>query len=105
MFNSLEKESTSKSKAANFYMFDAWDFDREEPYNHLVSRTRDNSEYDKYFRMLKEVSDDNEITHARIIDYKTGNITYYDSKLNIITLEEWTVLQNRHKIHFILGNS
>lgn len=105
MFNSLEKESTSKSKAANFYMFDAWDFDREEPYNHLVSRTRDNSEYDKYFMMLKEVSDDNEITHARIIDYKTGNTTYYDSKLNIITLEEWTVLQNRHKIHFILGNS
>ena len=95
----------SKNKKANFYMFDAWDFDREEPYNHLVSSTRDNSEYNKYFRMLKEVSDDNQITHARIIDYKTGKTTYYDAKLNIITLEEWLVLQNRHKIHFILGNS
>lgn len=105
MFNSLKKENKSKSNEANFYMFDAWDFDREESYNHLVSRTHDNSEYDKYFRMLKEVSDDNEITHARIIDFKTGEITYYDSKLNIITLEEWQVLQNRHKIHFILGNS
>ena len=95
----------SKNKKANFYMFDAWDFNREEPYNHLVSRTCDNSEYNKYFRMLKDVSDDNEITHARIIDYKTDKITYYDAKLNIITLEEWLVLQNRHKIHFILGIS
>ena len=95
----------SKNKKANFYSFDAWDFDREEPYNHLVSRTRDNSEYNKYFSMLKEVSDGNEITHARIIDYKTDKITYYDSKLNIITLKEWKVLQNRHKIHFILSNS
>ena len=95
----------SIDKKSNFYMFDAWDFDREEPYNHLVSHTRDNSEYNKYFRMLKEVSDDNQITHARIIDYKTDKITYYDAKLNIITLKEWLVLQNRHKIHFILGNS
>ena len=98
MIDSIDKKS-------NFYMFDAWDFGREEPYNHLVSDTRDNSEYNKYFRMLKEVSDDNQITHARIIDYKTDKVTYYDAKLNIITLKEWLVLQNRHKIHFILGNS
>lgn len=95
----------SKNKKANFYMFDAWDFDREDSYNHLVSRTLDNSEYNTYFRLLKNASDGNEITHARIIDYKTDKITYYDAKLNIITLEEWLVLQNRHKIHFILGNS
>ena len=105
MTDSLEIKSTYEDNKANFYMFDAWDADREEPYNHLVRHTRDNSKYNTYFRMLKEVSDDNEITHARIIDYKTGKTTYYDAKLNIITLEEWTVLQNRHKIHFILGNS
>ena len=103
MFNSLEKEGKAKSNKYNFYMFDAWDFDREVSYNHLVNRN--SIDYKKCFKMLQEVSDDGEITHARIVDFMTDKVTYYDAKLNIITLEEWQVLHNRHKIHFILGNS
>lgn len=103
MFNSLEKEEKAKSNKYNFYMFDAWDFDRETSYNHLVNRNA--TEYREYFKMLQEVSDDGEITHARIVDFMKDKVTYYDAKLNIITLEEWQVLNNRHKIHFILGNS